>query len=56
MNSIKYIFNTKFAVDMDKNGEPVEIVKNYHNGKLLIRFINLNTMLEVYDNEIKEEL
>lgn len=48
-----YIFNTKFASDEDRNGQECELVKDYGNGQILIKFTKDGKELKVYDNEIK---
>lgn len=48
-----YIFQTKFANDMKRNGEQVVIVKDYHNGFIQIKFLSDNKTKKVYDNEIR---
>lgn len=52
---MKYIFNTKFSNDIDRNGEEIEIMKKINDYQYKIRFIKDNSTLIVYDNEIKEE-
>lgn len=53
---MKYIFNTKFSNDIDRNGEEIEIIEKINDYQYKIRFIKDNSTLIVYDNEIKEVL
>lgn len=51
---MKYIFNTKFASDTNKNGEEIEIIEKVNNYQYKIKFVKDNSTLIVYDNEIEE--
>ena len=51
---MKYIFNTKFAMDFDRNGEEIEILEQVNACQYKIRFVKDNSILIVYDNEIEE--
>ncbi len=54
--TMKYIFNTKFSSDIDRNGEEIEIIEKVNYCQYKIKFVKDNTTLIVYDTEIKEVL
>lgn len=50
----KAVFNTKFASDMDRNGQVVKVLKYLGNDMYLIEFKD-KKQLRVYDNELEFE-